>query len=388
LEKTLVNIADKFSEIRKRTVEICEPLELEDYIPQPVVYISPPKWHLGHTTWFYEAFILSRQPEGFELFDSKFGFLFNSYYNNIGDRIMRADRGNLTRPSVKKVIQYRDYINREILKLLEERPTDSNLIELVTLGLNHEQQHQELMITDLKFILGSNPIFPVYKDTGTLLEDQNQNEGWIRVEAGVFDLGHNGDGFAYDNELGHHKVYINSFSISNSLVTNGDYLDFIEAGGYDDFNYWLDEGWTWVKENKVNSPLYWHKISNDWHQFSLGGLKRIEKENILCHVNYYEAEAFAQWKGLRLPTEAEWELASDKFSWGKRWEWTQSAYLPYPGFKKAPGAVGEYNGKFMVNQMVLRGASVATSPGHSRKSYRNFFHPHLQWQFSGIRLAK
>ena len=227
-----------------------------------------------------------------------------------------------------------------------------------------------------------------YSENGSRIHSRNSSDGWTSVKEGVYEIGYVGNGFCYDNELGRHKVYLHDFKISKSLVTNGEYIEFIEAGGYEDFNLWLDEGWAWVQNERVKSPLYWKQVDGVWNQFTLGGLKRVNPDEILCHISFYEAAAFAEWKGLRLPTEFEWEIASDKFDWGTRWEWTNSAYLPYPGFDKADGAIGEYNGKFMINQMVLRGASVATSPNHSRKTYRNFFHPHFQWQFTGIRLAK
>ena len=228
----------------------------------------------------------------------------------------------------------------------------------------------------------------VYSSKGSLVHSSNSEEGYISIAEGVYPIGHVGDDFCYDNELGRHKVYQHNFQISKVLVTNGEFIEFIETGGYQDFNLWLDEGWAWVQKEKVISPLYWQKIDGEWHHFTLGGLKKIEPNEILCHVSFYEAAAFAEWKGMRLPTEFEWEIASKQLNWGNRWEWTNSAYLPYPNFSKVPGALGEYNGKFMINQMVLRGGSVATSPNHSRNTYRNFFHPHFQWQFSGIRLAK
>ena len=259
--------------------------------------------------------------------------------------------------------------------------------ELVVLGLNHEEQHQELLATDIKYILGNNPLFPALYHEEKIISPVTKNE-WIQMDEGVYAIGFEGEGFCFDNELNRHKVYLNDYSICSELVTNKEYLDFIHAGGYKNFAYWHMEGWEWVKANQVNAPMYWHLIDGEWMNYTLNGLLPIDWNEPVCHISFYEAYAFASWKGLRLPTEAEWEVAATKFNWGKRWEWTESAYLPYPGFSKAPGAIGEYNGKFMVNQKVLRGASEVTPPGHSRITYRNFFHPPLRWQYTGIRLAK
>ncbi|MCH2235511.1 MAG: ergothioneine biosynthesis protein EgtB [Crocinitomicaceae bacterium] len=377
---------DLFLTVRARTEEICAPLKIEDYVPQPVVFASPPKWHLAHTTWFFEAFILEKYLDGYSVYDKDFSFLFNSYYNTVGERTFRADRGNITRPSVEEVFAYRKYVDEAMMKLLQSGDNDFEKVLLI--GLNHEQQHQELLITDLKYTLGHNPLFPVYDADTDLTNSTNEASGFVKIEEGVFEIGHHGDEFCFDNELGRHKVYIHEFEISNSLVTNGEFIEFIEAGGYSSFQYWLDEGWAWVNENGIESPLYWYKINGEWHHYTLAGLKKVDPNKVLAHISFYEASAFAFWNGMRLPTEFEWEVAADKLDWGVRWEWTNSAYLPYPNFKIASGALGEYNGKFMVNQMVLRGGSTATAEGHSRKTYRNFFHPHYQWQYTGIRLAK
>jgi ergothioneine biosynthesis protein EgtB len=267
--------------------------------------------------------------------------------------------------------------------------TGSDLANLVTLGLNHEQQHQELFLTDLKYTLSINPLFPAYRNDYAPEELTASGTGsFSELSEGIYEIGHNGDGFCFDNELSRHKVFLGDFAISDRTVTNAEFIEFIDAGGYTDFRFWHSEGWDWVNREQIRSPLYWNNIDGEWHHFTLGGLRPLPLDAPVCHVSFYEASAFAEWKGMRLPTEFEWEAANDHFDWGKRWEWTNSAYLPYPGFTKAAGAVGEYNGKFMVNQMVLRGASIATPVGHSRQSYRNFFHPHLRWQFTGIRLAK
>lgn len=386
---TITNpIIKKFSDIRRRSEEICQPLEIEDYVVQPIVDVSPPKWHLGHTTWFFETFILIPHFSAYEIFDPQYNFVFNSYYETIGARVIRTDRGNLSRPSVSDIYKYRKYVDEKMTEFLNSHYITNEVVQLLELGLNHEQQHQELLITDIKYILGHNPLFPVYKKDFDKKDSNIQEKTMLRFSEGIYEIGFDGVGFAFDNELNRHKVYLNDFGISSRLVTNREYLEFMEDGGYSDFRYWHADGWNWVKENKVKSPLYWHKIDGKWMNYTLAGLEEINPDEELCHVNFYEASAYASWKGMRLPTEQEWEVASPHFEWGKRWEWTNSAYLPYPGFKKEPGAVGEYNGKFMVNQMVLRGASIATSPGHSRETYRNFFQPELKWQFTGIRLAK
>ncbi|SEH30386.1 ergothioneine biosynthesis protein EgtB [Chryseobacterium culicis] len=382
------NWLKKYTEIRNHSVEICSPLEIEDYVVQPIVDVSPPKWHLGHTTWFFETFILQPNFPGYEVFDPQYNFVFNSYYETIGARVIRTDRGNLSRPSVSEVFKYREYVDRKMNEFLQNGYLTESLEPLLELGLNHEQQHQELLLTDIKYILGHNPLFPAYKKEHIAKKENTEAPEILRFSEGIYEIGFNGEGFCFDNELGRHKVYLNDFTISSQLVTNKEYLEFVEAGGYEDFRHWHAEGWDWVKQNSARSPLYWHFIDGKWMNYTLNGLHEIDLEESLCHINFFEASAFASWKGKRLPTEAEWEAASEHFEWGKRWEWTNSAYLPYPGFKKEAGAVGEYNGKFMVNQMVLRGASAATPPGHSRNTYRNFFQTHLQWQFTGIRLAQ
>lgn len=380
-------IRDDYQSVRKYSEGLCAPLETEDYVPQPVPFVSPPKWHLAHSTWFFETFILKQFKTGYQEYDPEFNYLFNSYYNNIGERTLRTDRGNVTRPTTKAVYAYRQHVDRCIEELLETE-TDQNTLSLIRLGLHHEQQHQELLVTDIKYILGHNPLFPVYKEGHNLLAGKNTETGFLKISEGIYDIGFTGDDFCFDNELGRHKVFLHDFEISKSLVTNTEYLEFMNAGGYADFNLWLDEGWSWVNDNNIQSPMYWHHIKGEWYYYTLAGLQKVDPDAIVGHVSFYEAAAFAQWKQMRLPTEFEWEIASVNLDWGQRWEWTNSAYLPYPGFSKAPGAVGEYNGKFMVNQMVLRGASVATSPNHARRTYRNFFHAPERWQYTGIRLVK
>ncbi len=381
------NSLEYFISVRRYTESLFKPLLIEDYIPQTAFFISPPKWHLGHTTWFFEEFILKNYYLGYKVFDNKFNFIFNSYYNNVGQRVARHKRGDLTRPSVEKVYQYRQYVDKHMEKLLN-KSEDNKLQDLLVLGLNHEQQHQELFLTDFKYILGKNPLFPVYKKDFDLTNQKNTEQGYLLVPEGNYEIGHIGKGFFYDNELSRHRVFLHAFEISKSMIINDEYINFINDDGYKRFDLWLDEAWVWVNENNISAPLYWQHVDGVWQHYTLAGLNPIDGQNMVCHVNYYEAAAFAEWKNMRLPTEYEWEVSSKSINWGSRWEWTSSAYLPYPGFKKPPGAVGEYNGKFMVNQMVLRGASSATSPNHSRNTYRNFFHPHFQWQYSGIRLAK
>lgn len=380
-------ILELFRKTRAMTVSLCDPLKIEDYIPQPVDFASPPKWHLSHSTWFFEEMILKKFVQNYKIFNPHFSFLFNSYYHTVGERAIRTERGTVTRPTVEEVYQYRKYVDDQIEKLLQN-PVSSDLEELIVLGVNHEQQHQELLITDLKHTFSYNPIHPVYKENFNLTAQGNKEEGWLKINEGIYGIGFEGEGFYFDNEKGRHQVFLHDFEISKSLVTNAEFLEFMEDGGYENFKFWLDEGWNWVNENQINPPLYWKRIDEKWYSFTLEGLKPIEPKHILTHISFYEAQAFATWKGLRLPTEFEWEAAADQLDWGKRWEWTYSAYLPYPQFQIAEGAVGEYNWKFMVSQMVLRGSSTATPKGHERKTYRNFFHPKYRWQITGIRLAK
>ncbi len=376
----------KYKNIRKHTTDICKPLKTEDFVVQPMADASPPKWHLGHTTWFFEAVVLKNHLKGYEEFDPQYSFIFNSYYQSLGTRISRVNRGNLSRPTVEEILKYREYVDEAMGALLNTHLPE-NVQSIIVTGINHEQQHQELLLTDIKFILGNNPLFPPY-DIHFRERAFNNGKGYTSIEDGLYEIGFKSKGFCYDNELKSHPVYLGKYSISNALITNGEYLEFINDGGYKDFILWHSDGWDWVNENKIEAPLYWHLINNQWYAYDLDGLKPLDESAILKHVSYYEAFAFAQWKSQRLPSEFEWEAAAPHVNWGSRWEWTESSYLPYPGFKKLPGALGEYNGKFMVSQKVLRGASSATPLGHSRKTYRNFFYPQQRWQFTGIRLAK
>ena len=383
----------KYNAVRKYTEDICKPLLTEDYVVQPVVDVSPPKWHIGHVTWFFETFILKPNDPNYVEFNPQYNYVFNSYYETAGARVIRTDRGNLSRPTVEDVYNYRKHVDEAMRQFLQNS-VSKEVEELLLIGFNHEQQHQELLMTDIKYILGNNPLFPAYKNpedskqTNKPDSDLSSDDSFIKISEGIYEIGFEGNGFCFDNELKRHKVYLDDFAISNRLVTNREFLEFMDAGAYKDFNFWHSDGWAWVNENHVCAPLYWYFINNTWFNYTLAGLQLIEMDEPVCHVSFYEAAAFASWKGLRLPTEFEWEVAANKFDWGRRWEWTDSAYLPYPGFSKAPGSIGEYNGKFMINQMVLRGASDVTSPDHSRITYRNFFQPNLRWQYTGIRLAQ
>lgn len=387
-ENQIYELLKAYEVVRKKTESICAPLEIEDYVVQPIADVSPPKWHLGHSTWFFETFILIPNLTGYKVYDPKYNFVFNSYYETVGARVIRTNRGNLSRPSVAEIYSYREYVDNHIKQLFFDNNVEDSLKDLFELGIHHEQQHQELLYMDIKYILGHNPLFPAYSDQKIFDEIVVKNVSGVNFAAGIYEIGFEGEGFCFDNELGRHQVYLDAFEIDPYPVSNAAYLEFIKDGGYKDFRFWHAAGWDWINTNEVKAPLYWYFIDGQWMQFGFNGLKEIEDDQAVNHVNYYEAAAFAAWKGEQLPTEAQWEAASEELNWGHRWEWTQSAYLPYPKFKKAPGAIGEYNGKFMVDQMVLRGASVATPDGHSRKTYRNFFKSNQRWQFSGIRLMK
>ncbi|MNJ99035.1 Iron(II)-dependent oxidoreductase EgtB [compost metagenome] len=383
-----MTFSEQYIQVRKHSEQICEPLQTEDYVVQPIVDVSPPKWHLGHTTWFFETFILIPFHEEYRVYNAEYNYVFNSYYETIGNRVIRTDRGNLSRPSVSEIYAYRSYVDIAMRNFFKNELT-AEVKALFFLGLNHEQQHQELLLTDIKYILGNNPLFPAYRADETIdTELESTLSEMISIKEGIYEIGYAGEGFCFDNELGRHKVYLQDFSISSTLVSNAAYLEFIEDGGYTNFVHWHADGWDWVNNNKITAPMYWHLIDGLWFTYTFEGLKPVNLKAAVTHISYYEAYAFANWCKMRLPTEFEWEIAARKFKWGYRWEWTESAYLPYPGFSKAPGAIGEYNGKFMVNQKVLRGASEATPPGHGRITYRNFFQPYLRWQFTGIRLAQ
>jgi ergothioneine biosynthesis protein EgtB len=385
-EKAGASLLERYFGVRKYTEFICEPLVTEDYVVQPVEDVSPPKWHLAHTTWFFEEMILTKYLKNYQRFHPRYSFLFNSYYEGIGERISRPDRGNLSRPTVNDIYEYRAFVDENMIRLMSDLPAEA--ATLIEIGMNHEQQHQELLYTDIKYILGHNPLYPIYQVDFQETPEAEDNHEFIHIPQGQYRIGSRGEGFSYDHEEPEHVVYLGEFNIRKSLVTNKEYLDFIESGGYDKHEHWLSDGWAWVRQNDVRKPLYWLHAQGTWYRYALSGLEKIDPNEPVTHVSYYEAAAFAQWKGFRLPTEFEWEASAPGFKWGTRWEFTASAFLPYPGYRKPEGVLGEYNGKFMINTMVLRGASVVTPTNHSRITYRNFFYPHQQWQFTGIRLCK
>ena len=412
-----------FLHTRHQTERLCKPLMPEDFVPQPIVDVSPPRWHLAHTTWFFEKFILEPYEPGYQPFHPQYHYLFNSYYIQAGERWARAQRGHLTRPTVQEIMAFRASINDRISALLPELDEQAwqTVKPLLEIGINHEQQHQELLIYDLKYILCHNPTEPVYNTlnpSGIENTEQELPDDFGDFESfggSIHTIGHTGDGFAFDNEGPAHKVLVPAFHLRKGLVTNGEYLEFMQDKGYETPTLWLDDGWSWLQEEDLKAPMYWHKLDNGWHEMTLNGMRPLNPTAPVTHISFYEAEAFATWAGYRLPTEFEWEVAAQSFHekgmgnfqdleifhpvppqqrdskfyqlFGDVWEWTYSAYLPYPGFRPAPGALGEYNGKFMINQMVLRGGSCATPKNHIRNTYRNFFHPDKRWLFSGIRLA-
>jgi ergothioneine biosynthesis protein EgtB len=386
--QSTMNLSNRFLEVRSHSEALCAPLQTEDYVAQPVVDVSPPKWHLAHTTWFFEAFIIQKFVKRYQPFREDYDFIFNSYYIGMGDRVMRPERGHLTRPGVEEVYQYRKHVNDIMVDLINHHGTQKDFLDLLELGLQHEQQHQELLLSDIKYILGHNPLFPVYSDQFDEASKTNIENLYLNIGAGVYEVGYDGPDFCFDNEKQKHRVFLEDFKIRKGLVSNAEYLSFIQDGGYREHRFWHSEGWDWVRTHDIGSPLYWHHRNGEWWRYSLSGLQPVDPNAPVTHVSYYEAYAYAEWSGKRLPTEFEWEVASGSIPWGDRWEWTGSAYLPYPGFKRFDGNAGEYNGKFMINQMVLRGASIATPSGHSRMTYRNFFHAPLRWQFTGIRLAQ
>jgi ergothioneine biosynthesis protein EgtB len=384
-------LAALFSATRAYSVALAAPLSAEDCGAQSMPDASPVKWHLAHTTWFFETFILERFEPGFKPFDPAFRVLFNSYYNGVGERYARPQRGLLTRPSLREVLAYRRDVDARVLKLLGAA-VQPEISALLKLGLQHEQQHQELIVTDAKHLLSLNPLAPAY---GLPLEaaDAGTDLKWFEFPAGVVAVGHDAATFCFDNETPKHRQFTEAYALASQLVTNAEFAAFIAEGGYARPEFWLSEGWDWVRSQQIAQPLYWRRGGDGWMEFTLRGEVPLQPHRPVSHVSYFEAAAYALWAGARLPTEAEWESAatssrSPAQMFGSAWQWTSSAYAPYPGFQPASGAVGEYNGKFMVNQYVLRGSSPATPEGHSRATYRNFFPASARWQFSGIRLAR
>jgi len=406
----------RYETVRQQTEALCEPLSIEDYVVQSMPEVSPTKWHLAHTSWFFETFLLKPYKKGYREFDPDFSYLFNSYYNTIGDRHCRQNRGLLSRPTVREICDYRRHVDEHMCNLAVSSNIahPEGIASLLEIGINHEQQHQELMLTDIKHVFWVNPLRPAYLERATPEKTEGTASEWITVIGGLREIGHDGVGFAFDNEGPLHKEYIAPFEIASRLVTNGEFKRFILAGGYQKPEYWLSLGWATVQSEQWRAPLYWLESHGEWHGHTLGGLRPILDNEPVCHISLFEADAFARWAGVRLPTESEWEIASDladlaqgafvesgtfhpgiaedrpglQQMFGEVWQWTGSAYSPYPGYSPSKGALGEYNGKFMCNQYVLRGGSVATSRTHIRKTYRNFFPPGTRWQFSGIRLAR
>ncbi len=404
-------LAERYRSVRSTTMALAAPLSAEDCALQSMPDASPVKWHLGHTTWFFETFVLARLPD-YRPFDPAYRVLFNSYYNAVGPRHPRPERGLLSRPSLDEVLAYRRHVDIAMAAWLAGGHADADVAEL---GLHHEQQHQELMLTDVKHLLSRNPLSPAYHPKWPLAAVRPAAPRWLEFQGGLQEIGHAGDGFAFDNESPRHRAWLEPFALASHPVTHGDFVRFIEDGGYRRPELWLSAGWDAVSEGGWTAPLYWRKRGGIWHTFTLHGEVPVDPHTPVCHVSFFEADAYARWAGARLPTEAEWEVAARGAArdgnfvesgalhplpacdnvdgelvqaFGDVWEWTRSSYEPYPGYQPAPGAIGEYNGKFMCNQYVLRGGSCATPASHIRDTYRNFFPPDARWQFSGLRLAR
>jgi len=409
-------IVERYRHVRGVTEALCAPLATEDYVVQSMPDVSPTKWHLAHTTWFFETFVLLPSAPTYRSFHPQFGYLFNSYYNAVGSRHCRARRGLLTRPTVDEVFDYRRHVDRALIKLLEAGALGGDeLLATITLGVHHEQQHQELILTDIKHVFSCNPLRPSYTESVGQADSPGAPLAWVAFPERLGWLGHDGAGFAYDNETPRHRVFGEAFALASRPVTNGEFLRFIDAGGYSRADLWLSDGWNAVQGQQWCAPLYWERREGRWWAMTLSGMRELDMHEPVCHVSFYEADAYARWAGTRLPTEAEWETAATTVDvaghfadsgrlhpapavasptskltqvFGDVWEWTKSAYAAYPGYHQPAGAFGEYNGKFMCNQLVLRGGSCVTPPDHIRATYRNFFPPDARWQFSGIRLAR
>ncbi len=419
--RSVATLRRAFSRIRGETRRLVDPLTPEDCIVQTMPDVSPTRWHLAHTTWFFETFVLAAVEEDYEPFDPAFAYLFNSYYESVGNQYPRAQRGLLSRPGLARVLDYRREVEQRVLAWLErvDPERDAAMLARIELGLQHEQQHQELILTDIKHVLGHNPIGPVYRhDAIDERPIQAPPLRYSRHAEGLAEIGVARDArhFCFDNERPRHRVFQPAFEFASRLVTNSEYLEFMTDGGYERPELWLADGWATVRRDGWNAPLYWRRVDGEWREFTLAGVVSLRPARPVCHVSYYEADAFARWAGARLPTEAEWEIAASGSStesppdgavhpraasamedhdpvratqlYGDVWQWTSSAYAPYPGYRPLAGSLGEYNGKFMSGQQVLRGSSCATPLGHARSSYRNFFYPHQRWQFAGLRLAR
>ncbi|HKU97723.1 MAG TPA: ergothioneine biosynthesis protein EgtB [Vineibacter sp.] len=408
-------LAARFKAIRQYSERLAAPLSPEDQTVQSMPDTSPTKWHLAHTTWFFETFILARFDPAYQPYDPRYGYLFNSYYEAVGARHPRPQRGLLSRPGVEDILCYRRYVDRAMGELMvrDDGRANAELWSLLELGLNHEQQHQELILMDIKHVLSVNPLRPAYQASALRGDGPIAPTTWTRFEGGLVEIGHAGNGFAFDNEGPRHRAWLDGFALASRLVTCSEFVEFIEDDGYRRPEFWLSEGWATVNTRGWTAPLYWENISGRWHIFTLAGQRPLAMDEPVCHVSYYEAAAYAKWAGRRLPTETEWEHAAATVALrgnlgdermlhpapapnapglqqmiGDVWEWTASPYVAYPRYREPDGAVGEYNGKFMANQMVLRGGAVITPPGHVRITYRNFFPPDARWMFGGIRLAE
>lgn len=415
----------RLHQVRRRTLALTEPLSIEDQRAQTMALVSPTWWHLAHTTWFFEALVLARHLPAYQPFDPGFDGLLNSYYQRLGPQLPREQRGTLSRPTLARVLSYREHVDQALDELMQQDLPETELPGLLMaleIALHHEQQHQELILTDIKHVLASNPLRPAYRPGCAEIEKDTpqrpNSPRWINFDGGLFEIGSKGDRFSFDNEGPRHPVFLQDFALASDLVTCGEFIEFIDDGGYHQPLLWLDLGWQWLQNEGWRAPLYWERRQDQWWLMTLGGLRPVDPDEPLCHISYFEADAFARWAGHRLPTEAEWEVAAkdrpiegnfaeaERFHpgplppntspdrtegpndlFGQVWEWTASAYLPYPGFQPWPGAFGEYNGKFMCNQFVLRGGSCASPADHLRPTYRNYFSPHSRWQFSGFRLA-